>query len=235
VSSAVVGAASAEGNGTVGATNNVPAGTADGHYLLWRWSGAGNASVPTTPAGWNLLQSGTTTVNGMAVYGRVAASEPASYNFGTLAAAIRQSSTMVAFSGVDTVTPIDVAIAAFVAGTTATTCPACTPVTPGAWVIGLGDANVASGVTNTTFSSANLTAIDAQVSSTQAAATNNVGACGHFVWTSGAFTPTWTTSNASVRTLGGSLALRPAAAAAGSLFKAEPVINKAALIRAANI
>jgi hypothetical protein len=78
-------------------------------------------------------------------------------------------------------------------------------------------------------------AIDAQVTSTQGAATNNVGACGHFVWSSGAFTPTFTTSNASVRTLGGVLVLRPAAAAAGSLFKARPVINRAALIRAANI
>lgn len=204
----------AEGNGTVGATSNVPSGTVDNDVMVWRWSGAGNASVPTTPAGWNLDKSGTTTVNGMATYWRVAASEPASYNFGTLGAAIRQSVTLISFSGVDTVNPIDVATAAYVAGTTATTCPACTPVTAGAWVLGLGDANVASGVTNTTFSSANLTAIDAQVSSTQAAATNNVGCCGHFVWSSGAFTPTFTTSNASVRTLGGSMALRPAAAVA---------------------
>jgi hypothetical protein len=231
----VVGAATAEGSGTVGATNNVPPGTVDGNYLVWRWSGAGSASLPPTPAGWALEKSGTTTVNGMAVFTRFAASEPASYTFGTLPASMRQSSTMVAFSGVDSVNPIDVVTPAFVAGTTATTCPACTPVTPGAWVIGLGDANVASGVINTTFSSANLTAIDAQVTSTQGAATNNVGACGHFVWSSGAFTPTFTTSNASVRTLGGVLVLRPAAAAAGSLFKARPVINRAALIRAANI
>lgn len=212
----------AEATGTAGVTNNVPTGVVDGNLLVWRWSGAGSATVAATPTGWTLLQSGTTTVNAMAVWYRIASSEPASYTLGTLGASMRTTGTMSAYSGVDTVTPWDVATPAFVAGTTATTSPAITPVTAGAWVFGFGDANVASGVTNTTFSSSNLTAIDGQVSSTQGAATNNVGAIGHFVWSSGAFTPAWTTSNASVRTLGGSAALRPAAAAASPTLPARP-------------
>jgi hypothetical protein len=122
-----------------------------------------------------------------------------------------------------------------VTGTTAIACPACTPVTAGAWLLGFAAANVASGVINTTLSSSNLTAIDGQVTSTAAASTNNVCGCGHFLWTSGAFTPAFTASNATVRTLGGSAALRPAAGGAVvAPFRAEPVINRAALIRASN-
>lgn len=197
-----------ESTGTAAIVNNVPAGTVNGDLLVWRYSETGT-NIPTTPAGWTLATSGSTTSTSVTIWYRVASSEPASYTTGTLVTSGRHIGIMSAYSGVDNTTPFDVATPALVAGTTATTCPAITPVTVGAWVLGIGNANVGTGVINTTFSSGNLTAVDAQVTSTNGAQTNNVGATGHFAWTSGAFTPTYTTSNASVRTLGASLALRP--------------------------
>lgn len=209
-----------EATGTAAIVNNVPAGTVNGDLLIWRHSNT-TATVTATPAGWTLLTSLTATATSMVIWWRIAASEPASYSTGALTAG-RSIGIMSAFSGVDNATPFDVATPTPVAGTTAVTCPAITPVTAGAWVLGFGDVNVASGVINTTFSSSNLTAIDAQVTSTQAAATNNVGATGHFAWSSGAFTPAYTTSNASVRSIGATAALRPAAAAANGFELLTP-------------
>lgn len=219
-----------EANSTAAIVNNVPAGTTNGDLLIWRHSNT-TTTVTATPAGWTLLVSSTATATMQVIWWRIAASEPASYTTGALTAG-RAIGIMSAFSGVDTTTPFDVATPAMVAGTTATTSAAITPITTGAWVLGFGDANVASGVINTTFSSGNLTAIDAQKTSTQAAATNNVGATGHFVWTSGAFTPTWTTSNASVRTLGATAALRPSAGTTTAPFHARAAVNRVAVMRA---
>jgi hypothetical protein len=70
--------------------------------------------------------------------------------------------------------------------------------------------------------------------STSGASTNMAGAISHQLWSgSGALTPAWSASNATTRTIAGAYALRPAAGgAAVAPFKARPVINRAALLRA---
>lgn len=220
-----------EGATTVAITNNVPAGVVNGDLLLWRISDT-TTTIPATPAGWTLLVSGTATATMVVIWWRIAASEPASYTTAAFATAGRRIGIMSAYSGVDTTTPFDVATPALVAGTTAITCPAITPISAGAWVLGVANATVALNVTTTTFSSANLNAIDSQKTSTSTTATNDVGAIGHFAWTSGAFTATYTASQTMVRTLGGSIALRPAAAAVVSKRRIPAVVNRAALVRA---
>jgi hypothetical protein len=224
----------AEASGTTGLTNNVPTGVADNDFLVWLEGQTTSTVIGTPPTGFTLLQSLGNVAVSMHLWYRIASSEPASYTTPARTAS-RAAGTMLAFRGVDLTNPWDVTTPTFVTGTTAIACPACTPVTAGAWLLGFAAANVASGVINTTLSSSNLTAIDGQVTSTAAASTNNVCGCGHFLWTSGAFTPAFTASNATVRTLGGSAALRPAAGGAVvAPFRAEPVVNRAALIRASN-
>jgi hypothetical protein len=202
-----------EGATTAAITNNVPVGTANGDLMLWRISDT-TTTVPATPTGWTALVSGTATATMVIIFWRIAASEPGSYTTATFATSGRRIGIMSAYSGVDNATPFDVATPALVAGTTACTCPAITPSTSGAWVLGIANATVALNVITTTFSSANLNAIDSQKTTTSTTATNDVGAIGHFAWTSGAFTPTFTASQTMVRTLGGSIALRAAVAAA---------------------
>jgi hypothetical protein len=221
-----------EGATTVAITNNVPAGTTNGDLLLWRISDT-TTTVPATPSGWTLLISGTATATMVVIWWRIAASEPASYTTAAFATAGRRIGIMSCYSGVDNTTPFDVTTPAMVAGTTAVACPAITPTTSGAWVLGIANATVALNVTTTTFSSANTT-IDTQKTTTSTTATNDVGAHSHFAWSSGAFTPTFTASQTMVRTLGGSVALRAAAAAATPVHHPTLPVNRAALIRASS-
>ena len=207
-----------EASGTSAVVNNVPAGTVNDDFLIWQVSNT-TTTIPATPAGWTLTASGGVAADMLVVWYRKAASEPANYSTGTLGAAGRSVGLMTTWRGVDTTTPLDVATPIPSTGSTAVACPAITPVTAGAWVIGLAGANVALGVINTTYSSSNLTAVDAQKTSTSGSATNNVGGIGHFIWSSGAFTPAFSTSNASVRTVGATMALRPAAGAAAPPFE----------------
>jgi hypothetical protein len=232
VAIALVGTPSvAEAAATTGITNNVPAGTADGNFLVWV-TGQTTATLIATLAGWTQRQSGVGGASSLQVWYRFASSEPASYTTAARTAS-RAFGVMAAFSGVDATTPWDVTEAAMVAGTTAFAGPAVTPVTAGAWILGIADCLVASGVINTVLSSSNTT-IDGQTTSTSGASTNMAGAISHQLWSgSGALTPAWSASNATTRTIAGAYALRPAAGgAAVAPFKARPVINRAALLRA---
>lgn len=222
-----IGSTTVESATTAALVNNVPTGTFNGCVLTWRVSDT-TTTIPATPSGWTLLQSGSSVATQMTIWYRVASSEPASYTTGAMATG-RHVGIMSAWSGVDNVTPWDVATPAFGAGTTAISPPAITPVTAGAWVLGFADGNVGSGITTTTISTSNLTAIDSQVTSTNGAATNNVGAVGHFLWASGAFTPAFTASQTLVRTLGGSAALRPYNRGVITIR------NRAAILRASTI
>jgi hypothetical protein len=228
----LVGTSTAEAAATTGITNNVPAGTANGDFLVWV-SGQTTATLIATHASFTSRQTGVSGASSLQIWYRFASGEPASYTTAARTAS-RSFGIMAALRGVDPTTPWDVTEAAMAAGTTAVAAPAITPVTAGAWVLAFVDALVASGVINSTVSSGNLTAVDDQKTSTSGASTNMVGGIGHFPWTSGAFTPTWTISNATTRTIAATLALRPApGGASGTLTKPDAQI-RAAMFRAAN-
>lgn len=91
---------------TMTVTQNVPAGVQAGDLLIWGLSSDGNTMPP--PSGWTLLFNGVSTRDGQDfnVFYRVAdGSEGASYT--TSATSYGYASTMVAYSGVDTTTPIE--------------------------------------------------------------------------------------------------------------------------------
>jgi hypothetical protein len=187
-------------------TNSVPTGVVDGDQLLWVVSGT-SVTAPTTPAGWTLEKSLGASGNSTHIYRRTASSEPASYNMTVTSA--RWSGVMVAYSGVDTSSPIDVATPTGVIGTTAFACPAITPVTVGAVVLGVGGSRVGSGVTSGAITSTNTT-IAGTATTKAAAAANAVVGLGHSAaWASGSFTPALATSVASTITHGLTVALRP--------------------------
>jgi hypothetical protein len=191
-------------------TVNVPAGIANGDLLIWHMI-ANNATVASTPAGWNVVKTGTTTTHNQSIFWRVAASEPASYTHAALTSA-KWTFSMYAFSGVDNTTPLDIAsasIPAMTAGTTAVTLPAITPVTAGAWIIGTGSA---IGATTATFAFSSSNS-DGTVVLNQPATSGVNPSHGTFweAWVSGAFTPLVTFTGTSTRTLGSTYALRPSA------------------------
>lgn len=82
-----------------------PTGTASGHCLIAVVGGS-----PSTPSGWTLLgsvASGTSSLNTVAVYYKIAGgSEPSSYTF-SLGSASLACAVVAAYSGVDTTTPVD--------------------------------------------------------------------------------------------------------------------------------
>jgi hypothetical protein len=211
---ALVAATTSEASGTTGITNNVPPGTADGHFLVWV-TGQTTATLIAVLAGWTERQNGVSGASSLQVWYRFASSEPASYTTAARTAS-RAFGIMAAFSGVDATTPWDVTEAAMVAGTTAFAGPAVTPVTAGALVLGIADTLVGAGVINTVLSSSN-TIPDAQVTSTNGASTNMVGGISHYPWRSGAVTPAWAASNVTTRTVAGAYALRPAAGGAPAI------------------
>lgn len=192
---------------TAAVVNNVPTGVQAGDLLLWRYS-ATNNTREAVPAGWVVELEQTTTAAVMSVWSRIATSEPASYSTGPVTTG-RHIGIMAAYRGVDPDNPLDVDSPLMIAGTTTITCPAITPVSVGAWVLGFAAANVAAGVVDTVWASTNLT-IAGQTTTTSGPSNNSTGAIGHTTWTSGAVTPAWSASNATLRTLGTTAALRPA-------------------------
>lgn len=187
-------------------TNSVPTGVVDNDQLIWLAVGT-IATAPTTPTGWSLEKSTTTTGNGTFIYRRTASSEPASYNMTVTSA--RWTGLMLAYSGVDTQAPIDVTTPTGVAGTTAITCPAITPVTPGAVVLGVAGANNGPTVITTGTITSSNTTIDGTSTTKSASAANDVAGVGSVAWTSGAFTPLMASSATPQRTMGMTVALRP--------------------------
>jgi len=113
----------------------VPAGTANGDLLIAQVSSSDTgASNPQT--GWNtLIITQARTGEDWAWYWRLAASEPANYTWSWGAGS--GPGNIIAYRGVDQVTPIDVAAAAGTAATSGTTltAPTRTTVTPGALLV----------------------------------------------------------------------------------------------------
>lgn len=206
-------------------TNSVPTGVANGNLLIWIISGA-ISSTPTTPTGWNVMETQAGSGLSTHVYWRAASSEPASYN--ATVASGRWTGLMLAFSGVDTTTPEDVASSVSV-GTSATAFNAITPTTAGAWVFAVATGAVGAGVTTGTHTSSNLDAIDGTSTVKTSGSVNAVITAGHEVWSSGAFTPVMTMNTATTRSNGISIALRPSAGGGTTHTAAAALSSTAAL------
>ena len=157
-----------------------------------------------------MYQTATGTSQNLSIFYRFASNEPASYTHSTLTSG-RWVMSMAGFSGVNS-TPLDVAVPAAVAGTTALTFPAITPVTAGAWTLAIGHVQGATGAVFV-FSAGNNDAL-VVTNAPNTAAINPSHAVARRAWTSGAFTPTMTYTGTSTRTLGSTGALRPSTGAA---------------------
>jgi Calcineurin-like phosphoesterase len=116
-----------------------PAGTGAGNLLLAGLSVRGNPTV-TAPAGWALVRSdadGCCTAR-QAVYWKLAgANEPASYTF-TFSAPKSAAGGIVAYAGVNPITPIDAHSGRANAASTSVTAPSLTTSAPGAMLVFFG-------------------------------------------------------------------------------------------------
>lgn len=162
---------------------HLPAAVQDGNLMLWIVGGVGAApslSIPP-PSGWSTwhatVAQGTTLCQ--TVFYRFAVGEPSTYTLSGLASA-RYDSIIIAYDGADNGTPHDVADVPTGAGTTYATFSPITPARNGTWVLGIASVFTALGVTNTTWTTANLT-IDAQITSTSGTAANVCTAIGHLL------------------------------------------------------
>ncbi len=218
-------------------THTVPTGVVNGDLLIWVISQSNTATNPVAdPTGWTRIQAATNTTMNTTVWYRVAASEPASYASPTLTSGM-VTSLMVAYTGVDNATPLDVTVPTAVGTATGTfgPFPAITPLTAGAWVLGVGNCRFAASATipsDTNLTSTNLT-IDAQhASQATSASIHDDAGLGHAAWTSGAFTPNMASTLAASATLSQTIALRPAATV--TVRPAQPRIRLQAVNRAGN-
>jgi len=104
----VANTGAAQGTGDVGITTNVPAGTQNGDVMYYAIHAASSTGVFVTPSGWSVVEAQFSSTgqasSKMAVYSKVAASEPASYTitWGAAASTGRVSTIMVSLTGVDT-------------------------------------------------------------------------------------------------------------------------------------
>lgn len=190
---------------------NVPAGVLAGYFLIWQIVQSITTAPATDPAGWTRLAFTPGAANsGSWTWYRISpGGEPASYTSPTLSSG-QTATTMAAFSGVDPNTPFDVTKPAAVQGTTATTFPAITPVTAGAMILALGTDEYAASATVGTITSSNATMIGSNASTGAASSIHVISSMARFAWSSGAFTPAMSSSAATTRTIGESIALRPA-------------------------
>lgn len=208
-------ATNSTGSQSTSFTLNMPPATQANDLLLAVLEG-NNSAQPPDQAGWTTISTvGTTTLCRGIYYRWATASEPSTYVMSSLTQA-RYVGAIAAYRGVDLTSPLDVAVPA--ASATASPAsnsnlgmPAITPVTVGAWVIGIVTV-VQADNTVPTFTSSNLTAVDVVEGSTGPSGNNIKGALGHFAWSSGSFTPQYslTTGVAILREAGISIALRPA-------------------------
>lgn len=139
-----VGSSSA-GNATA-TTLTVPAppGVADGHVLVAAVTVRGSPAI-TAPAGWTLIRSDQSgfTVKQSLYYKVAGASEPGSYTW-TFASSQGAAGGIVAFSGVDTSSPVDASSGATGSGT-AITAPSLTTTAADARLVGFfGMSNLAT-------------------------------------------------------------------------------------------
>lgn len=108
---AVANTGAAQGTGSPGLAISVPTGTRDGDVMYMGVMAASSTGTFDTLAGWTVVEAQFASTGQasakMAVYRKVAASEPASYTFTwqTGASTGRVAIIMVSLSGVDTTTP----------------------------------------------------------------------------------------------------------------------------------
>lgn len=122
-------AVTATNNTATSITINAPAGMANGHYLLafvtFQAAGSNLDATVTPPTGWTLIAGGNdlgaSTSTRLNVYGKVAASEGASWTWNYTAPSGGNAAGFVsAFSGVDTTTPVASGEAAYLGQVAAT-------------------------------------------------------------------------------------------------------------------
>jgi hypothetical protein len=166
---------------------------------------------------------------GLVVWYRVVdGTEAASYTKSGLTSG-RWASLIDLYRAVDVANPKDVANQPNTNNSGTPAHLAISPLTPGALILGWEVNSTASGVTTTTYSSSNL-AIDNQVSSTAAAATNGAIGLGSLTRaTPGSVTPVLTPTGTPARGVALSSALRPSLAA----LAAHILMANAAAARAA--
>ena len=126
-------------------TVNVPTGVIQGDLMIACIAQYGTASGAATSAGWTALKSGTlasTSRYGTTLYRVAGASEPVSYTYTLTPSGSVALGDIVAFSGVDTNTPLDIPVASLPALATVSsasvTASAIATVTPTAALIMLG-------------------------------------------------------------------------------------------------
>lgn len=131
-------------SGTSGSrTINVPSGVVDGDYLLLHVVARRSSSTPpsvTTPSGWTLIrgtQVSATARFSIFTFGRVASSEPASYNV-TIGTNDGSLACMVAYTGVETASPVDVENGNSATDIHAPTTPSITTTVDDAMIVAFG-------------------------------------------------------------------------------------------------
>lgn len=138
---APVGSATNHVDANAGGSTTValPAGAGSGHWALTTLTLSTNATI-TVPTGWALILRNVSSANNcyLATYQKfLGSSEPASYSW-SVTGATTWSVAIDVFSGVDPITPLDVAAVGGTASISTTpTFPAITTVTDNAWVLGV--------------------------------------------------------------------------------------------------
>lgn len=203
----------AQNPGVVGVVTSVAvpihASTQPGDFVLVSLNGAVNGT-PAAQAGWTTILILASTGAYSAIYYRIFQSGD-SYNptFTGLPSG-RVSSHSVSYSGVDQTTPLDVAVPATSSGTTSISFQDSTPVTAGAWIIGVARV-IQANTTVYSVTTTNLTIRSTVITPNTDATADGAGAIGDVPWVSGTVRPVITSVSATSRTRGQTLTLRPAA------------------------
>jgi hypothetical protein len=105
---AFVGASSSTAEGATSLTIAKPVGVAAGHVMVAAFAIQGKPGV-NTPAGWTLIREtlGKNSYEQATYYKVAGSSEPASYTFTPKSGSYKMRGGIVAYSGVDTTTPVD--------------------------------------------------------------------------------------------------------------------------------
>ena len=113
--------------GSTSLTINAPAGVLANDVMVAHLVVRGSTTVITPPAGWTLIRRDNTGSSiGVALYDKIAtAAEPTSYTW-TFNSAQQASGGIVAYSGVNTATPVDASSGLYNSGTLTTTAPSVT-------------------------------------------------------------------------------------------------------------
>jgi len=197
---------------------DAPSGITTSHYLLALVQGNNNTAPPDQD-GWTTLRGSNGTGLYQAVYGRFHDGS-ADYLFDGFPSA-RLSGQIMPYLGVDPTTPIDVTIGASSAGTTDFAWDNITPVTAGAYIVGL--VSVLQSLTTTYDIASHNFDNQRGTTLTPSGGADAGGAIFDKAWFSGVFSPSVTSTEATTRTRACVLALRPAELAEGGGHYAETI------------